>query len=95
MASEASAAYVQDPEKALDPAGAARRPSISEGEREASQIRQTSSSAALHDAKQNSTWTSRFRLRKGKPPLLLKLRSAEWLIQLCVGFGVFVDLCSK
>lgn len=40
-------------------------------------------------------WTSRLRLRRGKPPLLLATRSSEWLIQLCVGFGVFVDLCSK
>lgn len=40
------------------------------------------------------SWHEKFRIRRNKRPLWLKVRSAEWLIQLCVGFGIFVDICS-
>jgi hypothetical protein len=44
---------------------------------------------------EKKTWRNALSFRKGKRPLLLNIRSAEWIIQLCVGYGVFVDLCSR
>lgn len=94
--SECSRSQSRDPEKALAGASAAhdvqnrgqacQTADKADGGRE----RQQEATSA-----QSTKWYSKLDPRRGKKPLLLGTRSSEWLIQLCVGFGVFVDLCSK
>lgn len=86
-------ARTEDPEKAIEPVASA------DDARQNDPADPPSPRGSSHHAapatKQDSSWYEKVRIRKGKPPVFLKVRSAEWLIQLCVGFGVFVDLCSK
>jgi hypothetical protein len=93
--SESGLSQVRDPEKALADTPAVHDPqnrdhALQTADNADRRKRQPEATSA-----QTTKWYSRLDPRRGKQPLLLNTRSSEWLIQLCVGFGVFVDLCSK
>jgi len=92
--SEDAEMLVQDPEKAPKPPATPAH-DASEVSKGSEGTHDPSTRQAEDVSSQSGKWHSALRLRKGKRPLLLGIRSSEWLIQLCVGFGVFVDLCSK